>query len=190
MRRRAVLIGLAIVCVAAAGGTGRLLYKQLRWKNFAEVKKGSIYRSGQLTSWQLARAIDSLGLKTVVCLHPEAAKTEAEICAAKGVDFVFLPMPASGLGEREQFEEILKTARDPKRRPMLLHCFAGVARTGAAIALLRMIEDGWSIDEALAELRSFERRGRLEPDLERHIRLLRQELTKDAARAPATSVRR
>ena len=43
---------------------------------------------------------------------------------------------------------------DPANYPVLIHCFAGVHRTGAYCAIYRMEHDHWSNEKAIAELKS------------------------------------
>ena len=43
---------------------------------------------------------------------------------------------------------------DPGHYPVLVHCFAGIHRTGAMVAVYRMEYDHWPTAEALDELRT------------------------------------
>ena len=43
---------------------------------------------------------------------------------------------------------------DSNRYPVLVHCFAGIHRTGAMVALYRMEYERWPTAEALDELRA------------------------------------
>lgn len=163
----------ACLCIAVGltvlGFGGRGLYKHLRWKRFAVVHEGRVYRSGQLEEHQFRQALKQLKLKSVICLNPDAVEWEQRLCAEAGVKCYSFPMPSSGLGDPEYFREIVGILSNERSQPVLVHCRAGVARTGASIALMRMAKEGWSYDRAIAELRSFERKGRCEPDLQRHI---------------------
>lgn len=161
------VVAVALLAALIGGGVG--IYKHVRWKRFATVEEGVLYRSGQLRGDQLSSAIDRLCLRTVVCFNADSVDEEREICKAKGVDFVYCPMPDSGVGAPERFVEFLRFATDPKQQPLLVHCSAGVARTGAAVALYRVHQNGWTLEDALDELRSFERKGRLEPSLRDHV---------------------
>lgn len=165
-KRLLAIVGL-LVAVGAVGG--RMIYKEVRWKRFAVVEPGKVYRSGQLSERQFERAAAKLRLSTVICLNEEKREFEKQFCEKSGIQFRSFSMPSSGLGSPEDFLEILDILRDPDSRPVLIHCSAGVARTGTAIALYRMAQEGWSAEEAIAELRSFERRGHIEPDLRAHI---------------------
>jgi protein tyrosine/serine phosphatase len=42
---------------------------------------------------------------------------------------------------------------DPANHPVLVHCFAGIHRTGAFCALYRMEFDGWSNEQAVQEMK-------------------------------------
>ncbi|MBY0588353.1 dual specificity protein phosphatase family protein [bacterium] len=165
-----LLDGLAVIIVAIAVGWGGILFhKHQTWKQFAEVVPGRVYRSGLLRSEQLARAIDRYHLRTVICLSADEAPREAAICAERGIRFLSFEMHSSGFGKPEDFKDVVRILADSESQPVLVHCRAGVARTGASIALYRMSVDGWDSERALAELRSFEKWGRCESPLEAMI---------------------
>ena len=181
MRQRLTVIGTAL-----AVGLGSWAWNEAQWKKFAVVAPNAVYRSGQLKEAHFAAALDQLKLKTVVCLNPEFAARERLVCQARGVAFVYFPMPSNGHGEAEQFAEVLRLVRDPASQPILVHCSAGVARTGAAMALRRMLDEGWSLDRATAELASYERHGFIEPALKDHVAAVAARLRSEAAgRTPA-----
>jgi protein tyrosine/serine phosphatase len=165
---KAVVVAVAAFGVATAGGVWT--YKNVRWKNFAEVSSSHIYRSGQLSEHQLESAIDRYSLRRVVCLNSEFADRERAICERKGVEFHHFPMPSDGRGAMEQFTAIYRLLQEQESKPVLVHCNAGVARTGVAVALYRIIHDGWTTDKAIEELKSFERRGRMTIELQQHVR--------------------
>ena len=51
-----------------------------------------------------------------------------------------------------QILQFLKIATDPKRQPLLVHCRHGADRTGTMVAAYRVVVQGWSKDQALAEM--------------------------------------
>ena len=161
---------IAVATLGVATSVGVLTYKNVRWKNFAEVSSSHIYRSGQLSERQLETAIDRYGLRRIVCLNPGHAEQERALCERKGIEFHYFPMPSDGRGAMEQFTAVYRLLQDQDVKPVLVHCNAGVARTGVAVALYRIIHDGWSTDKALDELRSFERRGQMTIELQQHVR--------------------
>jgi protein tyrosine/serine phosphatase len=154
---RKLLLGLFAVTVVGTAGWLVVLDRQGRlvWDHWDEVKRGLLYRSGQLTIEQLTRAVNQYKIRTVVNLqmHGEELSAERDLAAVLGVDFVNLPMPGDGFGEEWQFREILKILDAPERCPVLVHCARGTCRTGAAVAMYRFERDGWMIEDVATEMR-------------------------------------
>ena len=145
---------------AATAGVGAWLTVETRenrlvWDHFDVVKRGILYRSGQLNPVQLEKAIRLYGLRTVVSFQfpGEGVEDEREVARRLKVDFLNLPMPGDGFGQESQFREVLAAVDDPLRRPVLIHCARGTCRTGAAVALCRFERDGWTINDVAAEMR-------------------------------------
>ena len=80
------------------------------------VKRGILYRSGQLNGDQLEEAVRRYGIRTVVNFQIPGQGVEAERALARrlGVDFLNLPMPGDGFGQESQFREVLKALRRPR----------------------------------------------------------------------------
>jgi hypothetical protein len=154
---RKVLWGIIPLLAAALAAWLVVLDRQGRlvWDHWDEVKRGILYRSGQLTSAQLTRAVEQYNIRTVINLQwpGEEMVEERALASALGVDFVNFPMPGDGFGEEWEFREILKILDDPERRPALVHCARGTCRTGAAVAIYRLERDGWTLDDVAAEMR-------------------------------------
>jgi protein tyrosine/serine phosphatase len=153
---RKVLSGLVpLAAIMAAGWLVAMDREgQLVWDHWDEVKRGILYRSGQLSGDQLREAVKRYRIRTVVNLQwpGDEMKQERALSRRLGVDFVNLPMPGDGLGEESQFREILKILDDPERRPALVHCARGTCRTGAAVAYYRFERDGWTPEDVAIEL--------------------------------------
>ena len=47
----------------------------------------------------------------------------------------------------------LAVLNKPESYPVLVHCFAGIHRTGAYTAIYRMEKEGWPLDRAMEEMR-------------------------------------
>jgi tyrosine-protein phosphatase SIW14 len=54
----------------------------------------------------------------------------------------------------ENVEQFLQILSDPRHHPVLVHCFAGIHRTGAYCAIYRMEFEGWPRERALLEMKS------------------------------------
>ena len=164
-RRRTAAAVLVAAVVGLSLHYGQPVYDAVVWKKFAEVEPGKITRSGQLYLWQMERVIDEYDVRTWICLNDEQAEAERGLCQAKGVDFVRYQMPSDGLGDAADFAKVVRLMDDPKAQPVHVHCNAGVARSGAAVALHRIVNQGWEPQAAIAEQQSFERKGRIDPRL-------------------------
>lgn len=166
-RWRAWLAGIAVVAVVVGLPVGHAHHRQANLRNVKVVRPGVLYRSGQLSLEGLDRLIDAYGIRTVVSLRdsddpatppPDAA--EEAFCKTLDVRHVRIA-PRSwwpeydGAPPAEQgIETFLKVMDNPANYPVLVHCFAGVHRTGAMVAVYRMEYDRWSNAEALDELRA------------------------------------
>lgn len=142
-----------------------------RSKRLREVTPGILYRSGQLNAEGLADAVKRLGIRTVINLRDEApdpevqnsffdwrTTSESELCKRLGVRYVFI-LP--DLVQRRQIatkhpvaiDRFVKILDDPTSYPILVHCRAGLNRTGVMVAVYRMEHDGWTVRQAWDELR-------------------------------------
>jgi protein tyrosine phosphatase (PTP) superfamily phosphohydrolase (DUF442 family) len=135
-------------------------------KRLRVVTPGRVYRSGQMTAEGVADAVRRLGIRTVVNLQNEApdplldsGRRESELVRGEGVRFVFidvdlldpLDVPASRPSAVDAF---LRVMDDPDNYPVLVHCRAGLHRTGVLIGVYRMEYERWSRDEAIRELKA------------------------------------
>lgn len=154
MRTAIALAAALTILVAAVWLTVQTRRNRLVWDHFDVVKRGVLYRSGQLNTDQLQDAVKRYGIKTVVNfqLPGKGVDVERELARRMGIDFMNLPMPGDGSGQEFQFREVLKACDDPERRPVLIHCARGTCRTGAATALYRFERDGWTVEDVVAEM--------------------------------------
>jgi hypothetical protein len=142
-------------------------------KRLREVIPGSIWRSGEMTAEGFADAVHSLGLRTIInlqedCLDPDVSRSfwdwrtlkESELCAQLGVHYIVLepdlvsPKVASPQRRPQAIDQLLKILDDESNYPVLLHCRAGLHRTGVLSAVVRMEYQGWDNDRAFRELKA------------------------------------
>ena len=57
--------------------------------------------------------------------------------------------------EDEDTIRFLKVMRDPENHPVFVHCAHGADRTGFMVAAYRVVEQGWTVEEAVAEMHNF-----------------------------------
>jgi hypothetical protein len=84
---------------------------------------------------------------------------ESELCRRLGVHYVCLPLdllPDEKVGtcRPAAIEQYLAILDDPKSYPVLIHCRAGLHRTGVFAAIYRMEYQGWTPLQAWHELKA------------------------------------
>jgi protein-tyrosine phosphatase len=85
---------------------------------------------------------------------------ESQLCQSLGVKYVSidggeLVLPDAAPGTRPKaVDEFLRILDDPTVYPVLIHCKAGLHRTGLMTAIYRMEYEGWSTAAAVREMRA------------------------------------
>lgn len=149
---------IAIVLVVVAAGAVGVKYGRHHVfpRRFVEVVPGHLYRSGYLEQGPLRRVIDEHGIRTILVLlndepdNPEQQR-EMAVAAEKSVQVVRIGMRGDGLADFDQLDQAARVLADEAKHPLLVHCAAGVNRTGAVYAAWRMKHCGWSPEQAMAE---------------------------------------
>lgn len=161
------LTWLIVGAVGAAALTYHLVRPAEVRHEITVVESGILYRSGQLTAEELEHEIRERGIKTVINLGSRTDWDKA-VCAAAGVEYLELPVgdvwcmcgvaaPGYDVVPDQPYDltPFWNAIDNPDRRPVLIHCWGGIHRTGALTAIYRIERQGWSADDALAEMRLF-----------------------------------
>jgi protein tyrosine/serine phosphatase len=165
------MLGLGLAVLLAAAPFVYYRYEYTHGKRLREVTPGVLYRSGQLTIDGFAEAIVRYGIRTIINAQdeypdPDIEKSyfnhgtlkETELCRQLGVRYVFL---APDLISRRKLpehrpaaiERFLAIMDDPANYPVLIHCRAGLHRTGVLTCVYRMEYQGWTPQQAIRELK-------------------------------------
>jgi hypothetical protein len=168
--RWALTAGVVLVVAAAPVYLYRCVYAYN--KRLHEVDPGRVYRSGQLSADGFADAARRFQLRTIINVQddnpdPEldehfwggATVKESELCRRLGVRYVLLkpdlvPLPETRARRPETIDDFLELMDDPDIYPVLIHCKAGLHRTGCLAAVYRMEYQGWTPGEAYRELKA------------------------------------
>lgn len=165
------------VCVAAVVlGVPAAYYRSgyTNYKRFRTVTPGKFYRSGQFTASGLRTILRENHIRTVINLQEENTDpympvewlaqshvTESEVCRELGVNYYTLfggetidPGQCAAGKRPGSIDQYLQILDDPANYPVLLHCKAGLHRTGAFTAVYRMEYEGWPPAAAMRELRA------------------------------------
>jgi protein tyrosine/serine phosphatase len=162
-----VLLALLVMAVIVGLPAGYASYRRTHFRNLRVVKPGVLYRSGQMSLTGLDRVVNDYGLKTVVSLRDAVVEgdtppDQAEEDACRKLDINYLRLrprvwwarPNAPIPADANVERFLATMDNAANYPVLIHCFAGIHRTGAYIAIYRMEYDRWDNEAALEELRA------------------------------------
>lgn len=177
-RWQIVLAGTAVALVVAAP----LVYSSHRnthLRNLRTVEEGVLYRSGQLTPVGMSRVIHDHNIKTVVTLRASRQvggkspdEWEEAFCAARGVKHVRVVPRVWGADEtgeipaEQAVQEFLAVMEKKENHPVLVHCYAGIHRTGTMCAIFRMEYHGWTAERAMEEMQFY---GFAPEDMHQHI---------------------
>jgi len=157
-KRRNAVVALVALAIAASVTLAWLSSRGLP-KRFGVVVPGQLYRSGEVSPRQLEQVAREHGINTVLSLlNPDVPESIAERQAAErlGVRWVNVPLRGDGSSTPADRELIKETLFDPAARPLLVHCAAGANRTGLTIGMYRMYVDGWTPEQVLAEMRTYD----------------------------------
>jgi protein tyrosine/serine phosphatase len=110
------------------------------------------YRGGQPTREDYAR-LATLGIKTVVDLRQRGPDDEQALLENAGMKFYSIPMTTSFPPSDSTIHQFLQIVNDPVNQPVFVHCEDGHIRTGVMTALYRINHDGWTADQAYAEMK-------------------------------------
>jgi protein tyrosine phosphatase (PTP) superfamily phosphohydrolase (DUF442 family) len=107
-----------------------------------------LYRGAQ-PSAEGMRALERMGIRTVVNLRAAHSDRDELVGTNLGYEHIsFKPWHP----EDEDVEKFLRIVTDPARRPVFVHCQHGADRTGMMVAIYRMVVQGWTVDDAAAEM--------------------------------------
>lgn len=183
MRWRAVTgwaLGVAVFAVVVGVPTAHFRTSYDQTKRFRVVTDGRLYRSGQMSAAGFRETIQKHGIRTVVNLQssdddksgrqnwgdpviPATAvggpkRKESEVVTEAGAKYIQIDcnsLDQTGPdGYPAILDEVYKVFDDESNYPILVHCKAGLHRTGLVVAAYRMEYEGRTRLQALDELRA------------------------------------
>ncbi len=112
---------------------------------------GGVYRAEQPSSWSF-KQLDKAGFKSVVNLRGD--RKDNDDAKGTGLELIQVPCNASTMTLDDLYKAVDAIENAPK--PVLVHCLQGSDRTGVVIAAYRILVDGWSRKQAIAEMKQDE----------------------------------
>jgi protein tyrosine phosphatase (PTP) superfamily phosphohydrolase (DUF442 family) len=109
----------------------------------------TLYRGEQPTSDGF-QELEKLGIKTVVNLR--SLHSDRDELEGTTLGYEHIRMEAWD-PEPEEVKEFLKIVIDTEKQPVFVHCLHGADRTGALVAVYRLVIEGWDKERAIDEMR-------------------------------------
>lgn len=97
------------------------------------------------------KALEEMPIASVLSLRWQADPADAT--PDDGPRRLHIPIRTWNVDE-EHVVQFLRLVSDPANQPMLVHCKHGADRTGTMVAVYRIVVQGWSKDDALAEMKT------------------------------------
>lgn len=146
-----VILFWSFLCLCLGGGSppgGVSDEKPVGLPNFFKLSE-NIYSGGQPDGERGFQSLQRLGVKTIISV--DGARPDVETARRYGLRYVHLPIGYDGC-PRPRALEIARAVRDlPK--PVYIHCHHGKHRGPAAAAIARIVVDGISHEQAIAEMK-------------------------------------
>lgn len=178
-RRWQLGLAAAVLALIIAAPLVYSSYQNTHLRNLRVVEDGVLYRCGQLTPDGLTRVIHDYNIKTVVTLRAARLKGdkspdewEEGFCAGRNINHVRIVPRVWGADESGEIpaeqgvQQFLAVMDNKANHPVLVHCFAGIHRTGTMCAVFRMEYHGWTAERAMEEMQLY---GFAPEDMHQHI---------------------
>jgi len=128
-------------------------------KNFHTVRPGAVYRGAAPGDKGLGY-LKQLGIRTIVDLRigdyieesPDDILHEKSQAAKLGMAWIHQEMSAFEFPSDAKMNAILDLLADSSKYPIFIHCTHGEDRTGLAIGLERVLQEGWQPQAAHDEM--------------------------------------
>jgi len=166
------VLAIAIALLVTVVPIVRYRWVYRHYKRFREVVPSLLYRGGWMSAPGFAEELRRHHIRLVINLMEDEADpslfqsyffggsvAESELCGELHARYVNLApdllSPNRAPGQRPAaIEQYLRLLDDPKNYPILLHCRAGLHRTGIFTAIYRMEFQGWTPLEAWREMKA------------------------------------
>lgn len=144
------------------------------------VEEGSLYRSGQLSAALVEKTLKKHDIAVVIALNGDHAghkdqEAEMRAVASLGLEFFRFPLKGDGTGDIAMYAEAIKTIvrAQAEEKPTLVHCAAGVLRSGGVLACYKLLVKGEPPDQILRHLKDYgwrpEKDNKLLPFINTHM---------------------
>lgn len=112
-----------------------------------------LYRSEQLTAADAAD-LERIGVKSVINLRFFDRNDNETTLAGRNFNLLNRPLLTWRIKPKDIADTLYMIEENQKNGPVLIHCYHGADRTGLISAMYRIVYQGWTIEEAKAEMQN------------------------------------
>ena len=148
--------GLPVACLSAPPDNGGKAFQPERWatpiKHDANLYRidDKLYRSEQPVA-EDGEAIVKLGIQSVINLR-FFDRNDDDHLKVHGLTLLNRPLLSWSIKPKEIAEILYLIEKQQQNGAVLIHCYHGADRTGLIAGMYRIIYQGWSVEEAKAEM--------------------------------------
>jgi len=123
---------------------------------FHEVVPGKLYRGGQPETPEDFETLRKQGIRTIINLKTtdDEIEWEGETARHFGITMISRQTGSFFSPSDEHVNEIQEMLIDPTLQPVYIHCRHGKDRTGLMVGIYRVEQQGWTPNDAYAEMRA------------------------------------
>jgi protein tyrosine phosphatase (PTP) superfamily phosphohydrolase (DUF442 family) len=99
--------------------------------------------------------LKKLGIRTIINLRYQRRHDYGAEARAAGFQYFMIPVRPDRAPTRGQITRFLEIVNDPANQPVYFHCTVGIDRTGLMAGIYRIEHDGWTNQDAVAEMNYF-----------------------------------
>jgi protein tyrosine/serine phosphatase len=147
------IAALSLAAVSSAQPNGPAPIANIHIDNFGKIND-NYYRGAQPDGRDYTD-LAALGVRTVIDLTKDGRADEQDMVERAGMKFYRIELTTSDRPADTAIARFLDLVNDPANQPVYVHCQGGRHRTGAMTAVYRMTQDGWTSDQAYAEMKQF-----------------------------------
>lgn len=153
--KRFTYLFLFIFCFCGCAQLGYIKDPFVDIPNFYQVDQ-RIWRGGQPNQAGFEQ-LKARGIKTVLSLRGQGEQTEEEkaLLESLGMHFYNLPMSVYQRPDDQLILDFLKLVMTKENQPVFIHCVSGRDRTGALIAVYRVLIYDWQPKQAYNEAKKY-----------------------------------
>jgi protein tyrosine/serine phosphatase len=152
-------------------------------KSFGVVQEGQLYRSGLLSAALVKKVLLKYKIKVIIVLTADSPdnrdrQVEKQAAAELGIERLTFPLRRNGAGDINNYAGAIAAIVQAKQehKPALVHCNAGLDRTGAVVAAYRLLVEQKEPSFVFHEFTRYDRDPRNDTTLMKYVNSHMEEL--------------